>query len=322
MGFQSSVNLKPAPGADGARASMNPVTTVVAGPGALVAGTGGVSVGTFAWVVSGKATYATANGVVNGASVPDGFVSNEQQALITVWLADSTLVVPQGLPITLYDRGDFWVRSTYNDAVVGNKVFANLFNGKVLAAAAGSFPVDVAGVSGTITASFATNVMTVTVTGVYIAPGMQVTGTGVPANTYIEAQLTGTAGSTGTYSLSTYPGTVASAATVVVTSPNGVGGATIASATAALSSTTLTIITVTDGVVAAGQRVNGTGIASGTYITALGTSTGGAGTVTLSAATTATITTAAVSLSAWVETPFYVKSAGNVNDLIKIGVRN
>jgi hypothetical protein len=239
-----------------------------------------------------------------------------------VWLDEYTLVVPQGLPVTLHDRGDFWVRSTYNDAVVGNKVFANLFNGKTLAAAAGSFPVNVAGVSGTITASFATNVMTVTVTGVYIVPGMKVTGTGVPANTYIEAQLTGTTGSTGTYSLSTYPGTVASAATVVVTSPGGVGGATVSSASASLASTTLTITTVTNGVIAAGQRVSGTGIAAGTYIAALGTSTGGAGTVTLSAVTTATITTAAVSFSPWVETPFYVKSAGNVNDLIKIGVRN
>jgi len=321
MGFQSQVNLNPAPGVEGARASMNPVSTVVAGPGALVADTGGVNVGSFAWVVSGKATYGTSNGVVHSVAAPDGFVSNEQQGLITVWLDNASLNVPEGLPVTLYDRGDFWVRSTFNDAALGAKVFANLFDGTVNTGATGAFLVDPKGVTGTITASFATNVMTVTATGVYIAPGMKATGTGVPANTYIEAQLTGSAGSTGTYSLSTYPGTVSSAATVVVTTA-GIGGASASSCTAAEASTTLTITTLTNGSVAAGMLVSGTGIAAGTHIAALLTSTGGTGTVTLSAVTTATITTAAVTFSPWVETPFYVKSAGNVYDLIKIGVRN
>jgi hypothetical protein len=301
---------------------MNPVSTVVAGPGELVAASGGIAVGGFAWVVDGQATYGTVGSTVNSVGVPAGFVANEQQALITVWLGADTLIVPEGLPVTLYDRGDFWVRSTFNDASVGQKVFANVFTGQINVGATGAALVDPAGVTGTITASFATNVMTVTVTAVYIAPGMHVTGTGVPPNTYIEAQLGGSAGSTGTYSLSTYPGTVGSAATVVVTSPEGVGGCTASSVSANSGSTSMTINTITNGAVAAGMVVKGTGITAGTHIAALVGSTGGTGTITLSAVTTDTISAAAVTFSPWIETPFYVKSAGNVHDLIKIGVLN
>ena len=320
MGFQSQVNLYPAPGVEGARASNNPVSTVVAGPGGLVSGeSAGLRVGTFAW----QSGLTALNHNYAGA-VPDGFVDNEQQGLITTWRAESDQVVPIGLPVTLYDRGDFWAVSTYQDASIGQKVFANVFNGKIITAATGSFIVDPAGTSGTITASFATNVMTVTAGSVYIAPGMLVTGTGIPANTYIEAQLTGSAGacSAATYSLSTYPGTVASAATVVVTSPGGTGGASASSASASISDNTLTINTLTNGSIAAGSLVKGTGIPTGTYVASIGTFNGSTGTVILSANTTATITTAAVAFSAWIETPWYVKSAGNVHDLIKIGVRN
>lgn len=62
------------------------------------------------------------------------------------------------------------------------------------------------------TASFATNVMTVTVasTGT-VAIGAPVTGAGVPANTYVVSYGTGTGG-TGTYNLSTSPGTIAAEA--------------------------------------------------------------------------------------------------------------
>jgi len=257
MSFQSSVNLYPAPGVEGARASNNVATTVVAGPNALVAGTAGVRVGSFAW---NSAAGLASNFCYTGL-VPDGFIDNEQQALITVWLAETSMIVPAGVPVTEYERGDFWAVAHYNDATVGNKVFANLFTGKILAAATGAFPVDPAGTTGVITASFATNVMTVTAGSVYIAPGMHVTGTGIPANTYIEAQLTGTPGacSAATYSLSTYPGTVTSAATVVVTAPDGVGGATASACTCASGDTAMTITTLTNGTIAAGQLVKSPG---------------------------------------------------------------
>lgn len=314
--FQNHVNRLPAPGIPGGFASQNPYSTIDAGPGKLVAGSSGTRVAAFAWITDGVVSSFTATG-----AVPRGFVANEQQALITTWLDNATLIIPEGLPVTVFDRGDFWAYSNYSDASTDDKVFANVFTGEIYPAPTGSFPVSPAGTSGTVTASFATNVMTVTATSIYIAPGMKVTGAGVPADTYIMAQLTGSAGSTGTYSLTTYPGTVASG-TITLASPTGTGGATASSCSADSGSTTLTINTLTNGTIAAGQLVSGTSIPSGTYISALGTSTGGTGTVTLSAATTDTISAAQVLFSAWVETPWYVKSAGNVGDLIKIGIRN
>ena len=61
--------------------------------------------------------------------------------------------------------------------------------------------------------------------------------------------------------------------------------------TAAIATTVLTVSAVASGTLAVGQTVDGTGVTAGTYITALGTGTGGAGTYTLSASQTVTSTT-------------------------------
>ena len=52
--------------------------------------------------------------------------------------------------------------------------------------------------------------------------------------------------------------------------------------TASWTGTTLTITRVTSGTIKVGQRISGTGINSGTYITAFNTGSGGIGTYTLS----------------------------------------
>ncbi len=316
MSFQNIVTQQPAVGIEGGRASDNPISAVV---GSFVANSAGVRVGSFAWG-SGNTAYS----FVLGNTAPAGFVANNQNAYITTWKGSKSMLIPAGAPVTMHDRGDFWAYSTYADASVGQKVFANVFNGKILPAAAGSFPALPAGTTGTITASFATNVMTPTAGSIYLAVGMLITGTGVPANTYIEAQLTGSAGActSATYQLTTYPGTVASSAAVVATSPDGIGGATCSSVSSS-SSTTMTINTLTNGSIVVGSLVQGiTSVPAGTYVASIGTFNGTSGTVILSAATTGTITAQACTFSAWVETPFYVKSAGNLGDLIKIGVKN
>lgn len=64
--------------------------------------------------------------------------------------------------------------------------------------------------------------------------------------------------------------------------------------TGSISSTTLTVTAITSGVLAIGQILSATGVTAGTYITALGTGTGGVGTYTVSASQTVssrTITT-------------------------------
>lgn len=58
------------------------------------------------------------------------------------------------------------------------------------------------------------------------------------------------------------------------------------SITASISATTMTVTAVASGTLTVGSPVYGTGVTAGTYITALGTGTGGAGTYTVSASQT------------------------------------
>ena len=60
-----------------------------------------------------------------------------------------------------------------------------------------------------------------------------------------------------------------------------VGAGAAASFTAAISGTTMTVSAVASGALAVGQWVQGAGVAAGTFITALGTGTGGTGTYTV-----------------------------------------
>src|SRR6266700_2044702 len=64
-------------------------------------------------------------------------------------------------------------------------------------------------------------------------------------------------------------------------------GAQAASANGSITTTTLTIGTLTSGTISIGQIVQGTGVTVGTYITALGTGTGGVGTYTVTPSQTA-----------------------------------
>lgn len=216
--FQASVNNQPAPGVEGAPASANPRISFVTGAGGLVSGANGVIVGRFGWATdqagAGQRVDNSAALVANGvARTPSGFVSNDQQALTYTWLAESGMLIPAGLNMGLDTRGDFWAKATVAGAARPQVAFANLQDGTMQAAATG------ATISASaITASFATNVMTVTVTSGVILPGAAISGTGVPANTYVapygSGGTTGTGG-TGTYQLTTAPGTVGSAAGIV-----------------------------------------------------------------------------------------------------------
>ena len=131
MPFQTSVNITPAPAVAGDFASANPNASVDAGPGAFVAGTGGANVGLFGW--------ADANGLVTnaGSGVPTGFIHRDMQALIVTWLAEASMNIPAGNPVTLMSAGDFWAKSL-TVATVGQKVFASNTDGTVKTDAAGA----------------------------------------------------------------------------------------------------------------------------------------------------------------------------------------
>jgi hypothetical protein len=107
----------------------------------LVAGSGGVTVGNFAWWSGPLDANGAPTQVTNaGAGAPTGFVHREQQGLITVFLAFSGMLVPQGFPVTLMSAGGYWVKNTGAAAsVIGQKAFASNTTGAVaFAAAAGT----------------------------------------------------------------------------------------------------------------------------------------------------------------------------------------
>jgi hypothetical protein len=131
MGFQTQVYQQPNPAVAGDFASANPRATVLAGPGQLVAGSAGVTVGRFAW--------ADTDGIVSnaGTGVPTGFVHREQQGVITIWLAESSMIIPEGLMVVLHNLGDFWAQTT-TAATAGQKVFASNTDGTIAAGDAGA----------------------------------------------------------------------------------------------------------------------------------------------------------------------------------------
>ena len=133
MGFQTTVNLQQAPAVAGDFATANPRASFPAGEGQYVAAAGGVTVGRFAWIDA--VTGLVSN---TGTGKPDGFIHREQQALISVYLAETSNVVPRGFPVTVMRTGDYWATATVAAAVKGNKVFARLSDGTVQAGAAGA----------------------------------------------------------------------------------------------------------------------------------------------------------------------------------------
>lgn len=281
MTFPTAVNTVQAPAVAGDFADKNPRATVDAGQGAFVAGTSGVTVGKFAWIDSLGLTASN-----YGANAPTGFVARSQQALITTFLADNSQVIPQGLPVTLYSSGGFWVKNEgTTTSVIGQKAYANNVTGGVSFAATGTPPA-AASVTGSIaanvvtgsiavnsvTASISGQVMTVTAIGSgVLGAGQSLTGTNVTAGTYIVNQLTGTAGGTGTYTVSV---SQTSASGTVVASGGG-----------------LTVTAVTTGTLAVGQVISGSGVTTGTTIVGYGTGTGGTGTYLVSVSQTASSTT-------------------------------
>jgi hypothetical protein len=327
MPFQKQVNTYQAPANLGAIASMNPLSTVAAGPGGLVAGAAGVLVGRFAWN-----TYPVAGGPglaqnmcpisdTEAPRVPDGFICNQQQGLITLWLGSESLGVPHGVMVTEHDRGDFWAQSTMSEAIIGNKVFANLITGQALAAAAGSTPASYSGtpavIKGTV-ASLTNFTMTITeVTSGVVAPGQLVVGENIPQGTYISSLGTSTGG-TGTVFLTRNATKLFTAQDLTTSVPEAYGAF---DGTASFATDVMTVTAVQSGAAVAGQLVTSANVAAGTYIVAQLTGTpGGAGTYQLSTEP-GTITAQDVKATSWIETDWYVKSAGNVMDLIKIGLK-
>ena len=125
MSFQKAVQTYQAPAVAGDFAAHNPNASMLAGEGALVSGTDGVTVGVFAWA---DAEGKVSNKKTAGARI--GFVHREQQASITAYLAEYGNQI-----ITLAVAGDFWAHFPAG-AEIGQNVFAKDTDGTLKASAA------------------------------------------------------------------------------------------------------------------------------------------------------------------------------------------
>ena len=130
--FPKSINQQQAPAVAGDFCSANMRNTVNAGESAFVAGTGGLSIGVFAWI-----DFSTGYATNAGSGAPNGFVHRDNQALITAYLGASGLTIPAGYPVTIMRGGDFWAKTT-TTATQGQKVFASNTTGAISTTAAGS----------------------------------------------------------------------------------------------------------------------------------------------------------------------------------------
>lgn len=270
-GFQNSVNAFPAPAVEGDFASANPRSTVLAGPGGLVCGPAGVTVGRFAWV---EADFKTTNNYGAAPNAPNGFVHREQQGLIPNYLEIAALTVPVGFPITLHRSGDFWVRNAGPAALTtGAAVYAGYADGKAYssapsgASATGTLgSTNTAAIGATFTASAGSNPLQLVVTSVTgkISVGDSLAGTGITSGTTVVSQVSGTTGGAGTYLLSAANTT--SAATVT-------------------SYGNVLVVSATTGLISIGETVSGgSGFpVAATILSQLSGTAGGAGSYILSA---------------------------------------
>ena len=275
MGFQTSVNYLPNPGAPGSFASNNPIVTVPCNGTGFVAGVGGVTIGKFAWIDPDGLTvhsYGTA------PAAPDGFVVRAMQGLITAYGADNSMVIPAGNPVTLMQRADMNAKVAGSTAATrGAAVYAMYATGDATvgsAATGGSVTASMgstntAAIGATFTGSADSVTTQLVVTGVtgFISIGDVVSGTGITSGTTILSQVSGTPNGAGTYGLS---------------ATNTASSATVTCFGSVLKTTSTT------GLISIGETVaGGAGFpTAATVLTQVSGTPGGAGVYTLSAPAT------------------------------------
>lgn len=325
--FQTAVYSRQAPGWAGDFASDNPREFYPAGPGGLVAGDSGVTVGNFAWVSPSSIDWDSGATIANsfGSGSVAGIVHRQNVGQITTYLAKAGTTIPQGNAVSLLTGGDIWLANSGSGlAQSGMKAYANFLTGAVTfgwtgaptAAASATTASIAAGTAATSASStISGNVLTTgaSVTNT-IYPGAIVTGGTVASGTYIVAQitplLTGEAlGGAGRYAVSIPEQTVTSATltmTPSVYTPGTMQAGTVAVGSIIIASgggyTTTAATTGTIAGMIVMAAISGTtwSLAPASGLTAAGTLTSG------------TVVTASN-----VETKWYAISAGAQNEVIR-----
>ena len=313
MPFQSLIYTRPAPAIVGDFCSSNPYAVYAAGPGGLVSGAAGLTIGRFAWLSNTSQDWDGAPAIANsfGSGPVGGFVHRQQQGLITAYLADNGLLIPGGFQVALATLGDFWIKNEgATEAVQGQFAYANFSSGAASFAATGTPPGSgtsttsaIAPGTASVTGSINGNVLTVTavISGV-LYPGGVLSGTGIYTGTQIVSQLTGTTGGIGTYTVN-------------------IGEQTVASTTVSETYGLLTVSGTVAGSWMLGQLVTGGSVLAGTYIFANSgngsglTGAGGAGTYVVNL--TQTQASAALGSNSSIQTKWFALSSGLPGELVK-----
>jgi hypothetical protein len=299
MPFQKTVNLYNPLAVAGDFASTNPRATYDASEGALVAGLLGVTVGKFAWVDG--ATNSIVSNSATSNEQPSGFVHRDQQGLITVYLGEASMLIPEGFPVTLHVSGDFWAKLTGSTAVTpGTALYVNFATGDIQAGSAPTGAAATGAIGSTFTATATGTSLAVTAVTGLISIGDTIAGTGVPTGTTIVAQVSGTTGGAGTYTTSA----VTTAAAATVTSFGNV----------------LNVTAVSSGTLNVGDAISGTGVPANTTIASqVSGATGGVGVYTISSPATAYAASTAITVVAGVAlTKWTAKNFAAVGELVKI----
>ena len=324
---QTSINITQAPAVAGDFASTNPRhSALTAVDGAFQAGTNGCTIGLFAWIDSSGAYLSN-----TGSGTPNAFIARTQEALITTYAGPYGNTIPAGFPVgNAFDEGDFWVANAGSTlSAPGMKAFANLSTGAATfgwsgsasaALSAAASAVNASIVAGTpassVTSTISGNVLTTSaVVTNTIYPGAVVSGGTVATGTYIVSQVTpllsGEAtGGAGRYIVSIPDQTVTSATltfTQSVYTPGSMqaGTVTVGSMIVASGSTYTTTAATTGAIVG---MVVMAAISGSTW--SLAPAAGQVAAGTLSSGTVVT--------AANVETKWYAKSSGALNELVKI----
>lgn len=187
MAFQTATTQYPAPAVEGDWASDNPAFSMLTpnngdptagGYTAWTVGVLGAFVGRFAWCNTANGLVTSANPGV--ATTRIGFIHRDQPVVITPWLGATSMSLYSGQEVDVLDSGDVWCRFPAG-ATIGQKVYASYADGSATAAATGT-PTTVATVTATTTN--ASPNLTV-VAGGTLVPGQPISGTGIPAGTFI-----------------------------------------------------------------------------------------------------------------------------------------
>ena len=111
MSFQTRVNTYLPQAFPGDFCSANPRVSTVGPEGSWYAAAGGVLAATFVWGDEG--TRQVFNSAIDAGltdlSLPDGFVRKGGMGIIASVPEESTMQIPAGQMVTVFDKGEFWV---------------------------------------------------------------------------------------------------------------------------------------------------------------------------------------------------------------------